>query len=112
MDNSKVMIVTGGSRGIGAATVRLAGQRGYRVCVNYLQNESAAASVVHEIRDGGGDAIAVRADVSVEPEVVALFETTARELGPITALVNNAAILETQMRLDAMGASRLERTFG
>jgi NAD(P)-dependent dehydrogenase (short-subunit alcohol dehydrogenase family) len=110
--DSKVMIVTGGSRGIGAATARLAAQRGYRVCVNYLQNESAAESVVREIRESGGDATAARADVSLEPEVVTLFETTERELGPITALVNNAAILESQMRLDAMDAGRLHRTFG
>jgi NAD(P)-dependent dehydrogenase (short-subunit alcohol dehydrogenase family) len=106
------MIVTGGSRGIGAATARLAAQRGYRVCVNYLRNESAAELVVREIRDSGGDAIAVKADISLEPEVVRLFQTAERELGPITALVNNAAILESQMRLDAMDAGRLFRTFG
>lgn len=112
MDESKVMIVTGGSRGIGAATALRAGQRGYRVCVNYVQNESAAESVVREIQNAGGDALAVNADVSVEAEVVNLFETVARELGPITALVNNAATLEMQMRLDAMEAGRLRRTFG
>jgi NAD(P)-dependent dehydrogenase (short-subunit alcohol dehydrogenase family) len=108
----KVMIVTGGSRGIGAATARLAAQREYRVCVNYRQNESAAESVVREIRDSGGDAIVVRADISLEPEVVRLFETAECELGSITALVNNAAILESQMRLDAMDVGRLQRTFG
>ena len=108
---SKTMIVTGGSRGIGAATARLAATRGYRVCVNYLQNESAAGSVVREIQGSGGNAMAVRADISLEPDVMRLFETTERELGPITALVNNAATLEAQMRLDSMDAGRLYRTF-
>ena len=105
------MVVTGGSRGIGAATARLAAQAGYRVGVNYLQSESEAESVVLEIRNGGGHAVAIRADISLEQEVVKLFETTEKELGPVTALVNNAAILETQMRLDAMDAGRLQRTF-
>jgi NAD(P)-dependent dehydrogenase (short-subunit alcohol dehydrogenase family) len=107
--NPRILIVTGGSRGIGASTARLAADRGYLVCVNYLQNEPAAVSVVQEIESGGGKAIAVRADISSEPDVVRLFETTERELGPITALVNNAARLETQMRLDAMDAGRLQR---
>src|ERR1035438_4813339 len=110
-DNPKILIVTGGSRGIGASTARLAANRGYWVCVNYLQNELAADSVVREIRGSGGKAIAIRADISSESEVMSLFEMTERELGPITALVNNAARLETQMRVDSMDAGRLLRMF-
>jgi NAD(P)-dependent dehydrogenase (short-subunit alcohol dehydrogenase family) len=110
-DDPGIVIVTGGSRGIGAAAARLAAKRGYSVCVNYLQNESAAASVVREIQDGGGHAIAIGADISSESEVVRLFDAAERELGPITALVNNAATLEIQMRLDSMDAGRLQRMF-
>lgn len=106
---SDVMIVTGGSRGIGAATARLAAARGYAVCVNYLQNETAANAVVNEIESDGGRAIAVAADVSAEADVVRLFETVDKQLGVVTGLVNNAGILETQMRVDEMDASRLTR---
>jgi len=108
---SKVVIVTGGSRGIGAATARLAAQRGYAVCVNYLSNRAAADAVVSEIERGGGRAIAVAADVSSEPEVVRLFETVDASLGRVTALVNNAGTLEKQMRLEQMDAARLTRAF-
>ena len=110
-DGLKILLVTGGSRGIGAATARLAASRGYSVCVNFLQNQSAADSVVREIHSGGGKAIAIQADISSEAEVVRLFERTDRELGPVTALVNNAATLESQMRLDAMDAARMQRMF-
>src|SRR5215212_8627217 len=105
-----VLIVTGGSRGIGAATARLAAQRGYSVCVNYLSQADAAGEVVDGIRRSGGKAIAVQADISSEPEVVRLFETVDAELGCVSALVNNAATLETQMRLEAMDALRFRRT--
>lgn len=107
MDN--VIIVTGSSRGIGAATARLAAQRGYAVGVNYRHNHHAATSVVEAIGAGGGQAIAVAADVAVEADVLRLFHTVEQQLGPVTALVNNAGILETQMRLDAMDAARLMR---
>jgi len=110
-DRPKILIVTGGSRGIGAATARLAASRGYSVCVNFLQNQSAADSVVREIHSGGGKAIAIQADISSEAEVVRLFERTDRDLGPVTALVNNAATLESQMRLDAMDGARMQRMF-
>src|SRR5690606_32341365 len=80
-----VVVVTGGGRGIGAATARLAGRRGYAVCVNYVHDEAAARGVAEEIRAGGGRAIAVRADVSREEEVERLFATTDRELGVATA---------------------------
>ena len=107
----QVLIVTGGSRGIGAATARLAAQRGFAVAVNYVRNEAAAAAVVREMEAAGGTALAVRADVAVEADVVSLFETVDRSLGRLTALVNNAGVLETQMRVDAMDAARLSRVF-
>ena len=109
--NPKILIVTGGGRGIGAATALLAGARGYSVCVNYLANRETAERVVDEIEKRGGRAIAVQADISRESSVVALFETVDRKLGRPTALVNNAARLEKQMRLDTMDAARLKRMF-
>jgi len=106
----KVIVVTGGSRGIGAATARLAGARGYTVCVNYRQNRDAADKVVRAIEAGGSRAIAAQADVANEADVLRLFEASDK-LGRLSALVNNAGILETQMRVDAMDASRLQRVF-
>lgn len=103
----QTLIVTGGSRGIGAATARLAAQRGYAVCVHYLQDGAAAEEVAGSIQN----AIAVQADIGVEADVVRLFETVDRELGRLTALVNNAARLETQMRLEQMDAARMQRMF-
>jgi NAD(P)-dependent dehydrogenase (short-subunit alcohol dehydrogenase family) len=105
----KVLIVTGGSRGIGAATARLAAARGYAVCINYLRNEAAASAVVREISDGGGKAIAVAGDVGEEADVIRLFERVDAALGRVTALVNNAGILETQTRVEHMDAARLRR---
>jgi NAD(P)-dependent dehydrogenase (short-subunit alcohol dehydrogenase family) len=110
-NREKVLIVTGGSSGIGAATARLAGQRGYAVCVNYRLKQKDAEDVVKEIEDGSGRAIAVQADVSWETEVVKLFETTDREFGCVSALVNNAGTLEKQMRLESMDAARIHRVF-
>lgn len=107
----KVMIVTGGSRGIGAATAKLAASRGYQVCVNFHKNEAAANQVVDDITAAGGAAIAVQADVSDESDVKRLFSSVDEELGPITALVNNAGILEQQMRVEAIDAARLKRIF-
>lgn len=106
---AKVVIVTGGSRGIGASTCRLAAERGYAVCVNYRSNREAADRVVAECRKVGANAVAVQADVAVEPDVVRLFETVDRELGRVAALVNNAGILERQMRVDEMDAGRITR---
>lgn len=103
-----VVIVTGGSRGIGAATALLAAQRGYGVCVNYRSNRDAALSVVGDITAFGGHAIAVEADVSDEGAVRRLF-AAADAFGPLQGLVNNAGVLETQMRLDAMDAARIQR---
>lgn len=106
-----MLIVTGGSRGIGACTARLAATRGYAVCVNYLRDGDAAASVVRDIEQGGGRAVAIRADIGSEDEVVALFEQAEEKLGSPAALVNNAATLEMQMRLEDMDAARLQRMF-
>jgi NAD(P)-dependent dehydrogenase (short-subunit alcohol dehydrogenase family) len=105
----KVILITGASRGIGAATARLAAARGYAVCVNYLKNRQAAEAIVAEIEAGGGRAIAVAADVAEEAQVIRLFETVDRQLGTLTALVNNAGILEAQMRVEDMDAARLNR---
>ena len=107
----KALIVTGGGRGIGAATARLAAERGYAVCVNYLRNREAADAVVKSIEAAGGRAIAVAADVAKEADVTRLFETSDQALGPLAGLVNNAGILETQMRVDTMDAARLHRVF-
>jgi NAD(P)-dependent dehydrogenase (short-subunit alcohol dehydrogenase family) len=106
-----VLIVTGGSRGIGGATAVMAGGLGFSVAVNYLQDRIAAESVVRMIEDGGSRAVAIQGDVSSEADVVRLFEESDRLLGPPTALVNNAGILETQMRVDTMDAGRLHRVF-
>jgi len=108
---TNVLIVTGGSRGIGAATATLAAKRGYAVCVNYRSNQAAAEAVVAGIRDAGGTALAVGADVAVEDDVVRLFETVDAALGPLTALVNNAGILEKQSRVEQIEAARIDRIF-
>jgi NAD(P)-dependent dehydrogenase (short-subunit alcohol dehydrogenase family) len=104
-----IALITGASRGIGAATAKLAATQGYAVCVNYRKRADAAEGVVAAIAAAGGRAIAVQADVAVESDVTRLFETCDRELGRLTALVNNAGILETQMRVDEMDSGRLQR---
>jgi NAD(P)-dependent dehydrogenase (short-subunit alcohol dehydrogenase family) len=106
---SGIVIVTGGSRGIGAATARLAAARGYAVCVNYRSDAAAAESVVAELVRAGGRALAVQADVAIEADVDRLFKTCDAHLGRLSALVNNAGILETQMRVEEMDAGRLQR---
>jgi len=107
----KVLIVTGGSRGIGAATARLAAERGYAVCVNYRKNRAAADALVSEIQAAGAKALAVAADVASEADVVRLFETVDGQLGVLTALVNNAGILEKQTRVEQIDTARLDRVF-
>lgn len=107
----KVLLITGGSRGIGAATARLAAQSGYVVCISYLRNKAAASAVVDEIRRAGGEAIAFAADVSDEAQVIRLFEQIDEALGSVTALVNNVGILEQHMRVEHMDAGRLSRVF-
>jgi NAD(P)-dependent dehydrogenase (short-subunit alcohol dehydrogenase family) len=107
----KIILITGGSRGIGAATAQLAAVQGYAVCISYLQRGEAAEQVVSAIRNSGGEAIAVQADVAVEADVVRLFKTLDRSFGRLTALVNNAGTLERQMRVEEMDAARLNRVF-
>ncbi|HEX5477444.1 MAG TPA: SDR family oxidoreductase [Burkholderiales bacterium] len=109
--SDKVMIITGGGRGIGAATARLAAARGYAVCVNYLRDRAAAEKLADEIGTAKGKCIAVAGDVSLEPDVMRLFEETDRRLGRVTALVNNAGIVDRGMRLEQMSAERLARMF-
>lgn len=104
-----VLLITGGGRGIGAATAKLAAQRGYAVGVNYLRDQAAAERVVEAIRAEGGRACALQGDVSSEDDVIRLFAEVERELGPLSALVNNAGILERQMRVDEMDAARWAR---
>jgi NAD(P)-dependent dehydrogenase (short-subunit alcohol dehydrogenase family) len=106
-----VLLVTGASRGIGAATARLAAARGYAVAVNYRSNRDAAETVVREIERLGRRAVAIQADVSREVDVHRMFDEIDRSLGRITGLVNNAGVLEHQMRLDSMTAERLTRVF-
>jgi NAD(P)-dependent dehydrogenase (short-subunit alcohol dehydrogenase family) len=105
------VLVTGGGRGIGAATARLAAERGYTVCVNYRSNRAAADAVVADIESHGGTAIAVGADVSLETDVLRLFKAIDERLGPLRALVNNAGVLETQTRVDSIDAARIGRVF-
>jgi NAD(P)-dependent dehydrogenase (short-subunit alcohol dehydrogenase family) len=108
---SGVLLVTGGSRGIGAATARLAAERGYAVAVNYRNNRAAAGEVVAAITAAGGRALAIGADVASEADVIRLFESVDRELGPIGVLINNAGILEPQTRVEHIDAARLDRIF-
>ncbi|MBF6593726.1 MAG: SDR family oxidoreductase [Thermaceae bacterium] len=107
---SKVLLITGGGRGIGAATARLAAAEGYGLCLNYQHNREAAEALAQELR-AQTRAITVQADVALEPDVSRLFETVDRELGQLTALVNNAGIVEIQSRLEDMSAERLQRVF-
>lgn len=105
---AKVALVTGGGRGIGAATCRLLAREGYAVCVNYLRNAAAAEALSGEL---GGSAIAVRGDVAVEGDVLALFDTVERTLGPIDLLVNNAGIVARAAPLREMDFARMQRIF-
>ncbi|MEY2929622.1 MAG: hypothetical protein RL033_371 [Pseudomonadota bacterium] len=108
---SGTLVVTGGGRGIGAATARLAAQRGYAVCLCYRQQRAAAEAVAREIEGAGGRALAFAADVALEADVAALFERCEAALGQPTALVNNAGVLETQLRLEQMSLERWQRVF-
>ena len=106
-----VVLITGGSRGIGAATAMLAAQHGFAVAVNYTANSLAADEVVRQIRAGGGTAITVQADVAVEADIMTMFAKVDAKLGRITALVNNAGVVDVASRVDAMSAARLKRMF-
>lgn len=105
----ELLIVTGGGRGIGAATARLAARRGYAIAVNYAENEAAASAVVSEIEQSNGRAMAIQADVSNEKDVVRLFETAERSLGRVAALVNNAGITGGFSKLEDLTAATLDR---
>jgi len=105
------LIVTGASRGIGAAIARLAGKRGYSVAVNFSTGEAEAQKIAQEIVAGGGRAAAIRADISREDQIMRLFETAERELGPITALVNNAAVTGGFARVQDVTADAIQKTF-
>ena len=108
---SKVLLITGGSRGIGAATALLAASQGYAVAVNYAANSLAADEVVRQIRASGGNAITVQADVAIETDVLAMFKKVDAKLGRLTALVNNAGVVDMTSRVDAMSLERLQRMF-
>jgi NAD(P)-dependent dehydrogenase (short-subunit alcohol dehydrogenase family) len=106
-----VMLITGGSRGIGAATARLAARRGYAVAINYASNAAAAQQLVSNIVASGGTAVAIQADVSDEAQVLHLFTTVDTVLGPLTALVNNAGVVDIPSPVQDMSAQRLRRMF-
>ena len=107
----KVLLVTGGSRGIGAATCRLAAQAGWAVAVNYTANSLAADEVVRAIRAAGGRAMAVQADVADEAQVLAMFGQIDAKFGRLTGLVNNAGVVDVSARLDEMDMARWKRMF-
>jgi len=107
---SPVLLVTGGSRGIGAATARLGAQRGYAVAVNYGSSAAAAAALVAEIRAGGGRAEAIQADVGKDAEITRLFDETERRLGRVTALVNNAGKTGLASRLESASVEDIRST--
>ncbi|GLS15591.1 SDR family oxidoreductase [Hydrogenophaga electricum] len=106
-----VLLVTGGSRGIGAATARLAAQRGWAVAVNYTANSLAADEVVRAIRAEGGNAITVQADVADEAQVLRMFDKVDAKLGRLTGLVNNAGVVDVSARVDEMSVARWRRMF-
>ncbi len=108
---SKLVLITGSSRGIGAATALLAARQGYAVAVNYATNSLAADEVVRQIRQAGGQAMAVQADVADEAQVVAMFEKIDAQFGRLSALVNNAGVVDQTTRVDAITLPRLRRMF-
>jgi len=108
---SAVVLITGASRGIGAATALLAARQGYAVAVNYSANSLAADEVVRQIRQAGGTAMAVQADVANEAQVLTMFEKVDAKLGRLTALVNNAGVVDQTSRVDAMSMARFRRMF-
>jgi NAD(P)-dependent dehydrogenase (short-subunit alcohol dehydrogenase family) len=108
---TKTILITGGSRGIGAACALLAAARGYRVCINYRADAGAAARVVHAIEAAGGTACALQADIAEESEVMRMFAELDARCGPLDGLVNNAGILARQSRVEDMDAARINRLF-
>lgn len=110
-DGPPLMIITGASRGIGAATALCAARQGWSVAINYRQDEAAAQRIVRQLEALGQRAIAIAGDVGSEADVVRLFETVDRRLGRVTALVNSAGIVDLKARVDEMSVERLERMF-
>ena len=108
---NKVLIITGAGRGIGAATALMAAERGYAVGINYLKNNNAAETLVQKIQQSGGKAIAFAGDVSIEKDVIALFDKVEDQLGPVQYLVNNAGILNTQSSVKDMSVERWQNIF-
>lgn len=108
---SKVVLITGASRGIGAATALLAARQGYAVAVNYASNSLAADEVVRQIRASGGQAVAVQADVADEAQVLGMFAKIDAKLGRLTALVNNAGVVDVTARVEDMSVARWKRMF-
>jgi NAD(P)-dependent dehydrogenase (short-subunit alcohol dehydrogenase family) len=106
-ESRRTLVVTGGSRGIGAAVARLAGTRGFSVAVNFLSKEAAADSVVKEIRASGGSAVAIRGDIGLEADIIRLFQDAEQELGPIYGLVNNAGVTGGFSRVETLEAASL-----
>ncbi|MBW9114417.1 SDR family oxidoreductase [Rhizobium cauense] len=109
MTQRPVLLVTGGSRGIGAAVCRLAARQGWNVAVNYAANRAAADSVVSDVRAEGGDAIAIEGDVGNAQDIVSMFQAVDGHFGRLDGLVNNAGIVDAQQRVDEMSVERLER---
>lgn len=109
--DGQVLLVTGGSRGIGAACALLGAKAGYRVAVNYVSNHDAAANIVAEIEATDGEAFAIKADVSDEADVLAMFEAVDQRWGQLDAFINNAGVVDVATRVDQMSAERLERMF-
>ncbi|WP_353233381.1 SDR family oxidoreductase [Diaphorobacter ruginosibacter] len=108
---NKVALITGGSRGIGAATALLAASQGWAVAINYVRHAHAAEDVARQIRDAGGTAMTIKADVSVEADVITMFDTLDHEMGRLSALVNNAGVVDHASRVDQMMGERLRRMF-
>ena len=106
-ENCRTLVVTRGSRGIGAAVAKLAGSRGYSVAVNFRCDEAAARAVVEEIRSSGGSAVAIRGDVALEADIIRLFQDAEQELGPIYGLVNNAGVTGGFSRVETLEAASL-----
>ncbi len=107
MSTQKVVLITGGGRGIGAATARLVATQGYGVAINYKSNSEAANKLAETITADGGKCIAIQADVSLEEDVVRMFSTVDKALGTLSVLINNAGILKKQSRLEDMTADRI-----
>jgi NAD(P)-dependent dehydrogenase (short-subunit alcohol dehydrogenase family) len=106
-----IALITGGSRGIGAATAICAARQGFAVAVNYTRDALAANRVVQQITQAGGQAIAVQADVADEAQILAMYQAIDAQLGPVSALVNNAGVVDVAARVDTMSAERIRRMF-